>query len=32
MEEYKNGGKSRLGIKIDEIGCGRWLNLRLCKY
>lgn len=25
MEEYKNDGKSRLRIQIDEIGCGRWL-------
>nr|DAV82848.1 MAG TPA: hypothetical protein [Caudoviricetes sp.] len=24
MEEYKNDGKYRLGIKIDESGKGRW--------
>lgn len=24
MEEYKNDGKSKFGIKIDEIGCDRW--------
>ena len=24
MEEYKNDGKYRLGIKIDEVGDGRW--------
>lgn len=25
MEKYENGWKSRLGIKIDEVGFGRWL-------
>ena len=30
MEEYKKSGKSKFGIKVDEIGNGRWafgLNL-----
>ena len=25
MEKYENGWKPKLGIQIDEVGCGRWL-------
>lgn len=25
MEKCENGWKSKLGIQIDEVGCGRWL-------